>query len=50
MNLIGKCVVLGNVRRTAEIVFGDPHNEEYLDLKKLQSKSTSERIWLDIQQ
>ena len=33
MNLIGKCVVAGNVRRTAEIVFGDPHNEEYLDLK-----------------
>ena len=32
MNLIGKCVVAGNVRRT-EIVFGDPHNEEYLDLK-----------------
>ena len=33
MNLIGKCVVAGNVRRTAEIVFGDPHDEEYLDLK-----------------
>ena len=33
MNLIGKCVVAGNVRRTAEIVFGDPFNEEYLDLK-----------------
>ena len=33
MNLLGKCVVAGNVRRTAEIVFGDPHSEEYLDLK-----------------
>ena len=33
MNLIGKCVVAGNVRRTAEIVFGDSTNEEYLDLK-----------------
>jgi adenosylcobalamin-dependent ribonucleoside-triphosphate reductase len=33
MNLIGKCVVAGNVRRTAEIVFGDPHDEEYLNLK-----------------
>ena len=33
MNLIGKCVVAGNVRRTAEIVFGDSHSEEYLDLK-----------------
>ena len=33
MNLIGKCVVAGNVRRTAEIVFGNPDDEEYLDLK-----------------
>ena len=33
MNLIGKCVVAGNVRRTAEIVFGESDNEEYLDLK-----------------
>ena len=40
MNLIGKCVVAGNVRRTAEIVFGDPHNEEYLDLKNYKVKST----------
>ena len=33
MNLIGKCIVTGNVRRSAEIVFGDPTSEEYLDLK-----------------
>ena len=33
MNLIGKCVVAGNVRRTAEIVFGAPDSEECLDLK-----------------
>lgn len=33
MNLIGKCVVAGNVRRTAEIVFGDYKSDEYLDLK-----------------
>ena len=33
MNLIGKCVVAGNVRRTAEIVFGDYNSNEYLDLK-----------------
>lgn len=33
MNLIGKCVVAGNVRRTAEIVFGDPNSDEYLNLK-----------------
>jgi adenosylcobalamin-dependent ribonucleoside-triphosphate reductase len=36
MNLIGKCVVAGNVRRTAEIVFGDPLDEEYLDLKNYE--------------
>ena len=36
MNLIGKCVVAGNVRRTAEIVFGDPDSEEYLDLKNYE--------------
>ena len=33
MNLIGKCVVSGNVRRTAEIAFGDPESEEYISLK-----------------
>jgi len=33
MNLIGKCVVAGNVRRTAEIVFGDSTSEEYINLK-----------------
>jgi hypothetical protein len=33
MNLIGRCVVSGNVRRTAEIAFGDPHDDEYIDLK-----------------
>jgi adenosylcobalamin-dependent ribonucleoside-triphosphate reductase len=36
MNLIGKCVVAGNVRRTAEIVFGEPDNDEYLDLKNYE--------------
>jgi ribonucleoside-triphosphate reductase len=33
MNMIGACVVAGNVRRTAEIVFGDPNSDEYLKLK-----------------
>ncbi|KAJ1823190.1 hypothetical protein LPJ56_000152 [Coemansia sp. RSA 2599] len=33
MNLVGKCVVSGNVRRTAEIAFGEAANNEYLDLK-----------------
>lgn len=30
---IGVCVVAGNVRRTAEIAFGDPESQEYVDLK-----------------
>jgi ribonucleoside-triphosphate reductase (thioredoxin) len=33
MNLIGKCVVSGNVRRTAEIAFGEPGDDEFIDLK-----------------
>lgn len=33
MNLIGRCVIAGNVRRTAEIAFGPPASEEYLNLK-----------------
>lgn len=35
MNLIGKCVVAGNVRRTAEIAFGDPNDEGYVNLKDI---------------
>jgi adenosylcobalamin-dependent ribonucleoside-triphosphate reductase len=33
MNVIGKCVVSGNIRRVAEIVFGDPNSAEFMDLK-----------------
>lgn len=33
MNLMGVCVVSGNVRRTAEIAFGDYKDEEYIALK-----------------
>jgi ribonucleotide reductase alpha subunit len=33
MNLAGKCVVAGNVRRSAEIALGDPADENFLDLK-----------------
>lgn len=32
INLVGKCVISGNVRRSAEIIFGDG-SEEFLDLK-----------------
>lgn len=33
MNMIGACVVAGNVRRTAEIAFGAATDEEFLNLK-----------------
>ena len=32
-NLIGKCVVSGGVRRTAEIMFGNHDDQQFLDLK-----------------
>ncbi len=32
-NMIGKCVVAGNVRRTAEIALGEIGDENFLDLK-----------------
>jgi len=33
MNYIGRCVVAGNVRRTAEIAFGEPDDEKYCSMK-----------------
>lgn len=33
MNIIGKIVVAGNVRRTAEIAFGEPEDEEFANMK-----------------
>lgn len=33
MNMIGQCVVAGNVRRTAQIALGDVSNSEYRKLK-----------------
>lgn len=36
MNLIGVCVVSGNVRRSAQIMFGEPTSKEYLDLKNYE--------------
>lgn len=32
-NLVGRCVVAGNVRRSAEIMFGDLTDEAFLELK-----------------
>lgn len=33
MNMIGQCVVAGNVRRTAQLAIGDANDQDYLDLK-----------------
>lgn len=42
-NLIGKCVVAGNVRRSSEIVFGDPNDKEFALLKQDKEKLLSHR-------
>jgi len=42
-NLIGRCVVAGNVRRSAEIVFGDPDDSEFSLLKQDKEKLRSHR-------
>ena len=46
-NFIGKCVVSGNVRRSAEIMLGDPGDEEFLSLKDpvLFGQELSDRRW-----
>jgi ribonucleoside-triphosphate reductase (thioredoxin) len=36
MNLIGKCVVSGNIRRTAEIAFGEFDDQEFINLKNYE--------------
>ncbi len=35
-NGIGVCVVMGNIRRSAEIMIGSVHDQEFLDLKNLE--------------
>lgn len=36
MNIIGKCVVAGNIRRTAEIAFGEHDDIEFINLKNYE--------------
>ena len=36
MNIIGKCVVMGNIRRTAEIAFGEADDTEFINLKNYE--------------
>lgn len=42
-NLIGKCVVSGGLRRTAEAMFGEPDDEEFMSLKQDKAKLNSHR-------
>jgi len=43
-NYIGKCVVSGGVRRTAEIMFGNPNDEEFIKLKQ-DKHALMDRRW-----
>ncbi len=42
-NFVGKCVVAGNVRRSAEIALGKMDDEEYVKMKEDQDKVRSHR-------
>ena len=44
MNYIGKCVVAGNVRRSAEIALGDFRDEEYIHCKE-DEEALYDRRW-----
>lgn len=44
INLIAKCVVAGNVRRSALIALGRPNDTEFLDLKDWRKPENAERM------
>lgn len=43
MNLIGRCVVAGGIRRAAQIALGDPEDQEFCELKRDREKVTAYR-------
>ena len=43
-NYIGKCVVSGGIRRTAEIMFGEPNDQEFIELKQ-DEEALYDRRW-----
>ena len=43
-NFVGKCVVSGGVRRTAEIMFGDFNDKEFIELKQ-DKEALMDRRW-----
>lgn len=44
MNIIGRCVVAGGIRRSAQIALGEPDDRQFLDLK-LDPELVSEYRW-----
>ena len=38
MNIIGRCVVAGGIRRSAQIAFGDPEDKQFINLKMDRDK------------
>ncbi|HOZ47169.1 MAG TPA: fused protease/ribonucleoside-triphosphate reductase [Candidatus Hydrogenedentes bacterium] len=45
MNVIGKCVVSGGVRRTAELALGSPEDDAYLRLKDPELNADKLKAW-----
>jgi adenosylcobalamin-dependent ribonucleoside-triphosphate reductase len=45
MNIIGRCVVSGNVRRSAEIALGDPTDQDFLQLKSIEQMEKRPWFW-----
>jgi len=45
MNIVGRCVVAGGIRRSAQIAFGDPDDAQFLDLK-LDPRKVDEYRWV----
>ncbi|MFW6002219.1 MAG: hypothetical protein ACOCQD_02680 [archaeon] len=45
MNIIGKCVVSGGVRRTAELALGNIDDDEYLTLKDYETNGDKLMSW-----
>ncbi len=44
-NFVGKCVVSGGVRRSAEIMFGEPDDDEFRNLKR-DKAALNDRRWV----
>lgn len=45
MNMIGVCVVSGNVRRSAELSIGDPYDVDFLNLKNYSLYPEENSLW-----